>query len=255
MSHPADQRPSREPMDLIEVPPGKMERHPWEVARAACILGLIGDRDFGTVADIGAGDLYFAGELLRRHPGRLIAVDKGYERVAELDGILLRKSLSDVADNSLDLAFLMDVLEHEQDDRGFLEEALRTLKPGGQLVITVPAYPFLFSAHDVFLGHCKRYHRSQLHDLLRGLETERVQSFYFFTSLFLLRCVQVLLAKFRLRTFGKGVSGWTLAGSHPVTRCLVAMLRADFALGRRLASGGIHLPGLSICLIIRKRSV
>jgi SAM-dependent methyltransferase len=242
-------------MDLIEVPPGKIARHPWEVARAACILGLIGDRDFWTVADIGAGDLYFAGELLKQHPGRLIAVDKGYQRVAEPDGIFLLTSLSDVADNSLDLAFLMDVLEHEQDDRGSLQEALRKLKLGGRLVITVPAHPWLFSAQDVSLGHRRRYLRSQLHDLLRGLETERVQSFYFFTSLFLLRCVQVVLAKSRLRAFGKGVSGWTLAGSHPVTRCLVAMLRADFALGRRLASGGIHLPGLSICLIIRKRSV
>jgi len=241
-------------MDLIEAPPGKTARHPWELARAACILGLIGDREFKTVADIGAGDLYFAREFLKRHPGRLIAVDKGYKRVAEPDGILLLTSLSDVADNSLDLAFLMDVLEHEQDDRGSLQEALRKLKPGGRLVITVPAHPWLFSAHDVSLDHRRRYLRSHLHDLLRDLDTERVESFYFFTSLFLVRCAQVLLAKSGLGTFGKGVSGWTLPGSHPITRCLVALFKADFALGKRLALSGIHLPGLSICLIIKKRS-
>jgi len=241
-------------MDLIEVRGDTLTRHPWEIARAACLLALVADGDFTTVADIGAGDLYFAREFLKQHPGRLIAVDKGYERVAELDGILLRKSLSDVADNSLDMAFLMDVLEHEQDDRGFLEEALRTLKPGRNLVITVPAYPFLFSAHDVFLGHVRRYRRSRLHKLVRGLNAELVRSFHFFTSLFLARCLQVLLARFGVPTFGKGVGGWPLSDSHPITRGLVALLKADFALGQRLALSGVHLPGLSICLIIRKRS-
>ena len=126
-------------MDLIEVRGDTLTRHPWEVARAACLLALVADGDFTTVADIGAGDLYFAREFLKQHPGRLIAVDKGYEHVAELDGILLRKSLSDVADNSLDLAFLMDVLEHVQDDRGVLEEALRKFKPRG--VSSSPSQP------------------------------------------------------------------------------------------------------------------
>jgi SAM-dependent methyltransferase len=241
-------------MDLTESPPGKVARHPWELARAACILGLIEERDFKTVADIGAGDLYFARELLNRHRVSIMAVDTGYERVTQMDGILRLTNLSDVADGSLDLAFLMDVLEHEQDDRRLLEEALRKLAPGGHLLITVPAFEFLFSAHDVFLGHCRRYRRRQLHDLLRGLDVELVQSFYFFASLFLLRCLQVLFAKSRLRTFGKGVSGWTFAQDHPMTRGLVALLKADFALGRRLALSGIYLPGLSICQIIRKKS-
>jgi len=241
-------------MDLIEIPAKKMERHPWELARAACILGLIEQRDFGVVADIGAGDLYSAREVMRRHPERMIAVDAGYERAAEIDGILLLNHLSEVADGSLDLVFLMDVLEREQDDRGFPGEAFRKLKPGGHLVITVPAFKFLFSAIDLFLRHCRRYRRSQLHDLLRDLNAELVLSFYLFTSLFLLRCVQVLLTKSRLRTFGKGVSGGTFADSHPMTRYLVALFKADFALGKRLALSGIHLPGLSICLIIKKRS-
>jgi hypothetical protein len=39
-----------------------------------------------------------------------------------------------------------------------------------------------------------------------------------------------------------------------MTRCLVALFKADFALGKRLALSGIYLPGLSICLIIKKRS-
>jgi len=241
-------------MDLIEIPAGKMERHPWELARAACILGLIEQRDFEAVADIGAGDLYFAREVLRRHPGRILAVDKGYGCAAELDGILLLNSLSDVGDNSLDLAFPMDVLEHEQDDRRFLEEVFRKVKLGGRLIITVPAYPFLFSAHDRFPGHFRRYRRRQLHTLLRGLETEHVQSFHFFTALFLLRCLQLLLPKRRRGPLAQGIAAWTLGEDHFITRCLVALLKADFGLGRRMAEVGIPWPGLSICLLIRKRS-
>jgi SAM-dependent methyltransferase len=241
-------------MDLIEVPPGEIKRHPWEIARAACILGLIGSGDFETVADFGAGDLYFARELSRRYPARTLAVDRGYERATELEGIRLRNSLSDVGDGSLDLAFLMDVLEHEQDDRRFLEDAFRKVKPGGRLVVTVPAYPCLFSAHDRSLGHLRRYRRCQFYTLLRDLEVEQAQSFHFFTLPLLLRCLQLLLPKRGRRPSAEGIAAWRLGGDHFITRWLIALLKADFGHGRRLAEVGIPWPGLSICLIIRKRS-
>ncbi len=241
-------------MDPIEIRPGSRERHPWELARAACLLGMLEKRKFETVGDIGAGDLFFARELLSRHPARFVAVDKGYKRVTEPDGILLLTSLSDVADNSLDLAFLMDVLEHAQDDRQLSGEVFRKLKRGGCLLLTVPGHAFLFSAHDVFLRHVRRYSRHQLHALLQGLDAEIEQSFHFFTSLFLIRCGQILLAKLRVNALGRGAGGWTLPAGHPVTRCLVALLKADFALNKRLASIGLQLPGLSLCLIARKAS-
>lgn len=176
-------------MDLAEVSRTMRARHPWEIARAACILDLIQGMDFALVADIGAGDLYFARELHRRHPGRLIAVDTGYGYPTERDGILLLNSLSQLGNQSLDMVLLMDVLEHVQDDRELLEDVLRKVKPGGYLLITVPAFPFLFSAHDRVRGHFRRYRRRQLHALLRGLQAERVLSFYFFAAPFLVRCL------------------------------------------------------------------
>jgi SAM-dependent methyltransferase len=100
---------------------------------------------------------------------QIFAVDKGYERGAELERTLLRNSLSDVGDSSLDLAFLMDVLEHEQDDRRFLEEVFRKVKPGGRFVIAVPTFPFLFSAHDRSLGdRCLDAGRRPFHHPLPG---------------------------------------------------------------------------------------
>ncbi len=271
-------------------------RHPWEIARAACILDLIQGMDFELVADIGAGDLYFAQELHRRHPGRLIAVDTGYGYPTERDGILLLNSLSQLGNQSLDMVLLMDVLEHVPDDRQLLEEVLRKVKPGGHVLITVPAFPFLFwahdrvrghfrryrrrqlhallrglqaermlsfyffaapflfSAHDRVRGHFRRYRRRQLHALLRGLQAERMLSFYFFAAPFLVRCLQRLLPRLARRRRARGIAAWRLGEDHLITRGLVALLRADFSLGRRLAEVGIPWPGLSICLIIRKRS-
>ncbi len=71
--------------------------------------------------------------------------------------------------DSFDIAAALDVLEHIQDDRIALAEWFRVLKPGGRLLISVPAYQWLWSSHDEALGHCRRYTASRLHrDLNRA---------------------------------------------------------------------------------------
>ena len=60
----------------------------------------------------------------------------------------------------LDLSF--DVLEHVDEDEASLAAMRRLLKPGGRIVLTVPAHQWLWSAHDVGLHHMRRYSRSQL---------------------------------------------------------------------------------------------
>lgn len=74
-----------------------------------------------------------------------------------------------------DLACLFDVLEHLADDRGALCEVYRTLRPGGHVCISVPAYPALFSNNDRIAGHHRRYTRRSLAAVLEsaGFEVER----------------------------------------------------------------------------------
>ena len=67
-----------------------------------------------------------------------------------------------------DLITLLDVLEHIEDDRGALRELRRVARPGGVLLITVPAYPRLWSSHDELNLHCRRYTRPTL--LSRAVE-------------------------------------------------------------------------------------
>src|SRR5262249_29211093 len=65
-------------------------------------------------------------------------------------------------DRSFDLVVLMDVLEHLEDDCGSLKSLRSRLKPGGWIVITVPALKFLWSPHDDSHHHFRRYTRPWL---------------------------------------------------------------------------------------------
>src|SRR5213078_89565 len=66
------------------------------------------------------------------------------------------------ASASFDLAVCLDVLEHLEDDRAALAELRRVVAPGGSLLVTVPAYQWLWSGHDVINHHCRRYTRRSM---------------------------------------------------------------------------------------------
>jgi SAM-dependent methyltransferase len=72
------------------------------------------------------------------------------------------------AADSFSAVLSCDVLEHVTDDRQALQEMTRVLQPGGILVLTVPAHPFLWSEHDEALSHQRRYTAKGLRQLLEG---------------------------------------------------------------------------------------
>ena len=63
----------------------------------------------------------------------------------------------DLADARYDMIVLLDVLEHIPGDRAALEALAPKLAPGGRILVTVPAMPWLWSAHDVAHHHQRRY--------------------------------------------------------------------------------------------------
>ena len=70
-------------------------------------------------------------------------------------------------DNCADIVTMLDVLEHLSDDGTALREVRRILKPGGALILSVPAYQHLWSAHDEALHHFRRYEKTSLNRALK----------------------------------------------------------------------------------------
>ena len=87
-------------------------------------------------------------------------------------------------DETFDLVTALDVLEHTEDDLSVLQEMWRIAKPNATVLITVPAYGFLWSEHDEALHHRRRYSSHELRNKITntGFAVERCS--YFITLLF-----------------------------------------------------------------------
>jgi SAM-dependent methyltransferase len=116
----------------------------------------------GPIADVGAGNGYVSLALKRAGYG-VIVIEPGLAgaRNAQSRGLspVICATLQDaeVIPQSLDAAGLFDVLEHIEDDEGFLRMVHRVLRPHGRLYLTVPASRALWSTEDDLVGHYHRY--------------------------------------------------------------------------------------------------
>jgi SAM-dependent methyltransferase len=139
--------------------------------------------------DFGAGLGTFA-RLLRQRGMDVGCVEPDPELAASLtrSAFSVHESLSAIPNESIPFIYSLNVLEHIADDVGTLAALRRCLVPGGRLYLYVPAFPILFSAMDEFVGHHRRYLRS---DLTRRCEqagftverAEYVDALGFFASL------------------------------------------------------------------------
>lgn len=117
------------------------------------------------ILDVGCGTGATTAALGRFGSVRGLDLGLAALRHAHAHGLPVARGSADqlpVGDAMLDVVVALDVLEHLDDDRRALDEILRVLRPGGMLLATVPAYPFLWSSHDEALGHRRRYRRAEL---------------------------------------------------------------------------------------------
>lgn len=82
------------------------------------------------------------------------------------DAVLFDGNRLPFDDNSFNIVASLDVLEHTPDDVKALKEWLRVLKPGGKLILTVPAYQWLWSSHDEDNLHFRRYSKKSLRKVI-----------------------------------------------------------------------------------------
>jgi SAM-dependent methyltransferase len=132
-------------------------------------------------------------------------------------------------DGTFDLVTALDVVEHLEHDVPAIREMLRVLRPGGILLITVPAVPILYGPHDRVLGHWRRYSSAELRRVVRRSGGNVLRMDYFLTLLF-----PVLLA-WRLITKVFGPGGGRSDGGRPLPAWLNRVLGAVMGVDRRLA--------------------
>ncbi len=234
-------------------------RHPWEEARAEFFLrvleaeGRLGpDAPSVRVLDCGAGDGYVALKLRDQLPSEssIVCWDKSYDlaRVASLEPRI--RFVREAPNERFDVVLLLDVLEHVKDDAHFAADACRRFaKPGATVLVSVPAWQQLFSAHDRFLGHFRRYSPKSARAVLEKAGLEIVRSGGLFHSLVLLRLGIVAAERWRGEQEQNGVAAWR--SPWPLHRMIKLGLAADTRLSWLLARHGIGLPGLSFFAVCR----
>jgi SAM-dependent methyltransferase len=150
-------------------------------------------------------------------------------------------------DASFDLITCLDVIEHTPDDRVTLRELRRVSRPGGFLLVTVPAYQGLWSMHDVANHHYRRYSRSRLRGaaLDAGWRVVRMTSF---NGLLLAPAAAVRLAeRRRLREPDSDYKPELTLGPEWLNSLLEQPLRVE---ARWLARGRTMPAGLSLLAVL-----
>jgi len=99
-------------------------------------------------------------------------------------------------DKSFDIICLFDVLEHIQDDKLSLQAIDKYLNNNGKIILTVPAYMFLWSGHDEASHHKRRYTKSQIRTLLDSTGFKKCYGSYYFSILFIVLAPIRLIQRF-----------------------------------------------------------
>lgn len=146
-------------------------------------------------------------------------------------------------DGRFDLLLATDVIEHLDDDRHALLELRRVARPGARLVVTVPAYRWLWSQHDTSLQHRRRYTAARLRERATAAGWRAQVETYFFTAL--LPGVAAVRSARRLRPAETPRSDMTLA--PPALGRLLELASAGEA---KLIERGARLPaGVSVGMV------
>jgi SAM-dependent methyltransferase len=224
----------------------------WFVGRRQLALGLLGrfaapqtellDLGCGTgvVMQHAASNFRVSGLDMSEQALRYSA-SRGIQNLVQADGTKLPFGAGQFG-----AVIALDIFEHIDQDEVAFSETFRCLKPGGVLVMSVPAYPMLWGPHDVALHHFRRYRRAELAGKLRAAGFEvPVLSFAVFW-LFPLVLLSRLLDKLRS---GKAearlpsVPGWLNA----------ALSRLQGFEGRLIFGAGVRYPwGSSLVAVARK---
>jgi SAM-dependent methyltransferase len=188
-------------MDLkeIEILGSNIGEHWYYKSKAIAMMHVLDKIDPIKVLDVGAGSGFFSKYLLDNSSVKEAwCVDTSYKKNSQIieknKSTYFRRSVEKI---DVDLILFMDVLEHVDDDLMLLKEYLKKVNKNTHILITVPAFNFLWSEHDDFLEHKRRYSLNEVEKLLKksGLKIER--GVYFFGLVFPIAAILRILKRFK----------------------------------------------------------
>lgn len=154
-------------MDLVEVGLVDPRTHWYYRAKYRAIRHFVqaSAGHASCLVDVGAGSGFFSQQLVRDGlVTSAICVDTNYgpEQLGAHESITYVNDCDESDLTLTDVVILLDVLEHVTDDRHLLAQYVKRVPQGTRFVVTVPAFKFLWSGHDIALDHKRRYTRKQL---------------------------------------------------------------------------------------------
>lgn len=240
----------REVFDRMEEIDG---HHWWFVGRRCIVRELV--KEFGAgnktlrILEVGCGTGSNLPMLKEFGSVDAIEPDEAAREVASRrSGIRVRggevPGNIDLNEGEYDLIVLLDVLEHIGDDVGALSLLKSKLAPGGKILLTVPAVPWLWSSHDVAHHHHRRYTRSRLTDALDQSGFELVHNAHFNSILFPLIATMRLIGRIMGREGGDDAVP---------SRFINRLLTKIFAFERRWVARASMPFGVSLAAVARAR--
>lgn len=211
-------------MDLkeLEILGADVAAHWYYRSKARALRRMLGPAAPARILDVGAGSGFFSRHLLSAGAGEAWCVDPSYPADSdELEAgrpVHFRRAVDAV---DADLVLMMDVLEHVDDDGALLREYVARVPRACRFLLSVPAFRFLWSTHDEYLEHRRRYTLAQLEALVRGAGLELERGCYSYGLVFPIAAV--LRAGERLRP-GPREPHSHLRRHHPVVNGLLGAL-------------------------------
>jgi SAM-dependent methyltransferase len=228
---------------------GAEDRHWWYRGRRKVLDGILAGLGLpanARILDAGCGSGRNMVELA--HFGTVTGVELSQTSVAlararDVGEVIAGSALEmPFADDSFDLAVTLDVIEHLEDDLA----ALRELRRGGALLVTVPAYQWLWSGHDEINHHHRRYTRRSLQRVAQQAGWMQLRTTYFNSLLLPVAIMLRVLERVNTKTTESSLDLWVPPA--PANWLLERPLTLEAAVIAR----GARIPaGLSLLAVFR----
>lgn len=122
--------------------------------------------------------------------------------------IKIKKDKTNLKINSFDTILYLDVLEHIKDDVSEIKNAYKLLKKNGTLIISVPAFQFLYTLYDKKIGHYRRYNKKSFRSLLKKNNIKKYKMRYFDFVGFFLILMSKIFFKDNINNFSLKIKIW-----------------------------------------------